>query len=575
MECRPDACAVYDPLTGGALTYTELWERAGWVVAELARRGIGPGDLVGVGQNRSIDLVVGFLGVLRTGAAYLPLDAMAPAARLEGILEESGTRLVMCSAAKPWSDLPSRIERVPVPAAAPSGGSVPETAVGTEAPAYVCYTSGSTGRPKGVIVSHRAVLRLVRKPNFCSIGPGDRVANLANPAFDVTTFEIWNTLAVGGTVVVLPSLTDVPIDEWVAMLRDQRIDTMSLTTSLFHAVARERPDAFASVRTLAVAGEQMDLGATRRVLAAEPPKSLVNAYGPTEATTFASYFECSRESLAGLDRVPIGFPIQETSLHLLDEELAPVPCGETGELCIGGPGVATGYLERAELTADRFVTRPETDERIYRTGDLGRELPGGAIELLGRRDRQVKLRGFRIELGEIERAAATTGLVDSAFVEKVGEGESATLIGFVLPAAKTAQTGEELNRVLASSLPSYMLPSRWITLDRVPVNSTGKVDRARLIAMLDAPSPAAAPGGHPAAASVVEEVRRIWCEVLDVPQVEPTDNFIDLGGDSMLAARATEMIRERIDPEADPALVLLSDSLTELAGQLRARGAVV
>ena len=323
------------------------------------------------------------------------------------------------------------------------------------------------------------MIRLVTSPNYCTIAPGDRVANSSNPAFDATTFEVWSTLTAGGTLVVLPPVTDLPLDSWVDMIRAERITTMFLTTSLFHMVARERPTAFRTVDTLIVGGEQLEFAAVRRVLAEGPPQRLLNAYGPTETTTFATYYECTVDSLAGCERVPIGYALQNTRLHVVDEDLRPVRPGEPGELCIGGPGVALGYLHRPELTTEKFVPEPPVDGHpagtMYRTGDLVRELPSGALELLGRRDRQIKLRGFRIELEEIERAAVDTGLADAAFVEKLGQGPSATLIGFVLPAESAPPQPADLCATLlaelARRLPAYMIPARWNVLAEVPAGS--------------------------------------------------------------------------------------------------------
>lgn len=569
--------AVLDPVGGRTLTYAQLWESSGRLAGRLRSLGVGRGDRVAVGQDRSADMVVSFLGTLRAGAAYVPLDREAPPSRMEGILEETGARALVCSdpersGAAPWHRLRTRVPRISA-WAEDAAEPVPEEEIRPEDTAYICYTSGSTGRPKGVCVPHRAVHRLVHAPVFCRIGSGDRVSSQANPAFDVTTFEIWNSLTAGATAVVLPSLPHVGLEEWASLVTGLDLDVLSLPTAVFHTVARERPEIFASARSVVVAGEQMDITAAWRVLEAAPTCGLINAYGPTEATTFASYFECTKENLAGRDRVPIGFPLQGTSLHLLDDELAPTPAGRTGELCIGGPGLADGYLGLPELTADRFVHTPEG--RLYRTGDMGRLLADGAIELQGRRDRQVKLRGFRIELEEIERRAVATKAVDSAFVEKLGEGESAALVGFALPARGTDIGAGDLNRLLSESLPAYMLPSRWILLDEVPVNSTGKADRGRLLALLDAPSPVPDPGAqrNPSSAEAdpetLEEVRRIWCEVLDLSDVRPSDNFIELGGESVLAGQVASLLRERVDPEAEAAMVLLSDSLADLAVQLR------
>ncbi|MFJ4621605.1 non-ribosomal peptide synthetase [Streptomyces sp. NPDC088812] len=604
VEERSGDCAVRDPAGGYGLSYGELWERAGWLAAELARRGVRRGDLVAVPQDRSVDLVVTFLGILRCGAAYLPLDGLAPKDRLTGIVAEAGTRWAVHSPrqdtlagpAGRWADLaswlPSGVEPVPLPPADP-GHPVPDPGTVRDDPAYVSFTSGSTGRPKGVVVPHRAVLRLALRSKFCSVEPGDQVASAANPAFDATTFELWNALTAGGTVVVFPAATDLPLDDWAALIRAERIDTMFLTTSLFHTVARERPDAFGALRNLVVGGEQLEMAAVRKVLAAGPPGRLVNGYGPTETTTFAAYFDCTEDSLAGLERIPVGHPLQDTTLHLLDPDLKPVPPGETGELCVGGPGVALGYLGREELTAERFVVHPATGERIYRTGDTGRQLPGGAIELFGRSDRQVKLRGFRIELEEIERAALACGLADSAFVEKVGEGPAASLVGFVLPSADGLSAAEAeaeagaaaaalpaaLNARLGRTLPGYMLPARWLVLDRVPLGSTGKADRARLLELLSAESSAAHPGGtarttgatpatRTAERELVAPLGDIWREVLGVEQVLPEQNFLDLGGNSILAMQVAARARQRLGVPVDGGAVLLCDTLGELAAHV-------
>ncbi|MDT5174187.1 MAG: hypothetical protein QOG37_1438, partial [Mycobacterium sp.] len=496
---QPDACAVRDASTNRELTFRQLWHHSGHLADQLRARGVKRGDFVGLAMHRSVDMIVGMLGIIRAGAAYLALDAHAPVDRIAMMLADADVRLVVEAQADEVGtthrcQLPEGIHRLAVPTAIGStlSGEPDHTTVSVSgsSPAYVAYTSGSTGRPKGVVVPHRAVIRLVMSPNYCTIAPGDRVANSSNPAFDASTFEVWSTLTAGGTLVVFPTVTDLPLNRWVDMIRAERITTMFLTTSLFHMVAREQPTAFRTLDTLIVGGEQLELAAVRRVLAKEPPKRLLNGYGPTETTTFATYYECTEDSLAGYDRVPIGYALQNTRLHVVDEDLRPVRPGEPGELCVGGPGVALGYLHRPELTTEKFVGESPVDghpaEPMYRTGDLVRELPSGALELLGRRDRQIKLRGFRIELEEIERAAVDTGLADAAFVEKVGQGPSATLIGFVLPAASAPAQPSDLAAALlaelAQTLPEYMIPARWNVLAQVPFGPTGKADRAALMA---------------------------------------------------------------------------------------------
>ncbi|MFD7614927.1 amino acid adenylation domain-containing protein [Streptomyces sp. NPDC059828] len=571
---RPDSLAVHDPVTGKSLTYAELWHRAGGLAGALAGMGIGKGDLVAVDLRRSTELVVAFLGIVRAGAAYLPLDAQAPRERVAGILAESAAAAAVIAQDTEPDRMPSGLRTLTAEAAA-DGQALYEA--GGEDPVYVTYTSGSTGRPKGVVIPHRAVIRLVTGPNYCVIEPGERVANTCNPAFDVTTCEIWSTLTSGGTVVPFPTVTDLTMEDWIALVRDERIATMFLTTSLFHTVAWEQPGAFATLRNLVVGGEQLDLSASLRVLAAEPPARLVNGYGPTEATAFATYFECTPESLAGRERVPIGYPLQQTTAHVLGDDLAEVPPGEPGELCLGGPGVALGYLGRPDLTADRFVTEPRTGDLVYRTGDLVRLLPDGALEMLGRRDRQVKLRGFRIELEEIEQAAVATGLADAAFIEKIGEGTAAELVGCVLPDSRSSVPDGDLPGALTARLgerlPPYMVPLRWLVLSELPIGATGKADRARIAELL-----ARQTGGTEAGApdvllpddEIARTVQKLWQDVLGAATVSPGDNFIDMGGNSILATQLASRIQKQVPLRLEPADILLADSLADLVGKVRA-----
>ncbi|HYQ69462.1 non-ribosomal peptide synthetase [Actinophytocola sp.] len=568
----PTACAVTESESGRSLTYEELWRHAGWLAAELAG---APRRLVAAAASPSVDLAVALLGILRAGAAYVPLDPHAPADRLAAILHEAGDPPVVVAAGEPGDRWADRLAGHPVVRVPAGGGSAVDGEAGADSPAYVSFTSGSTGRPKGVVVPHRAVARLVLEPNYCTISPGDRVANMANPAFDATTFELWSTLTAGGTVVVLPTPAELPVDEWIARIAGAAVDTMFLTTSMFHTIARERPGAFATLANLVVGGEQLDLAVSRRVLAGKPPGRLVNGYGPTETTTFAAAYECTEESLRGMAKVPIGYPLQRTELLVLDERLTPVTPGEVGELCVGGPGVALGYLGQPELTARRFVEW--AGRTIYRTGDLVRELPGGALEVVGRSDRQVKVRGFRIELEEIEHATAATGLVEAVFVEKVGEGPNAALVGFVLPAGAAGAADHDglaavLRTRLAETLPGYMVPARWVPLDAVPLGPTGKADRTAMLAMLAAPAPPAAPDStgpaEPARQAELAVVGQVVAEVLGVDGVAASDNFLDLGGNSILAVRIASRIGARLAVDVDPTELLLAETLAEFAGTL-------
>ncbi|GAA1313756.1 non-ribosomal peptide synthetase [Saccharothrix xinjiangensis] len=568
------------PRTGESLTYRQLWARSGRLAADLALRGVERGEVVAVDLGRSVDLVVALLGVVRAGGAYLPLDAHAPADRRAVLLEEAGARTTLTAADLRDTAAPEGEDGVVANRAVEGGDRGVDVRAAGDDPCYVNFTSGSTGRPKGVVVPHRAVARLVTDARYCTVEPGDRVANAANPAFDATTFELWHTLTAGAAVVVFPAVTELRLDDWVELVRAEGITTAFLTTSLFHMVARERPGAFRGLRTVVVGGEQLDLAACLRVLAEDPPARLVNGYGPTETTTFATYYDCTPDSLAGRDRVPVGFPLQDTPVHVLDADLRPVEPGATGELCVGGPGVALGYLNRPDLTRERFVPAPGGDGVVYRTGDLARVLPDGALEVLGRRDRQVKLRGFRIELEEVERAVLATGLVDSAFVEKLGEGPSACLACVVLPAGGDAADPEglpaALGEALARSLPAYMAPTRWQVLSGLPYGPTGKVDRARVFESFrpefhESAEKGVSTADEPVLVSVTGQVELVWKEVLGVSTVEAQDNFLDAGGNSILAIQLASRLRERLAVDVEPTDVLLADSLAELAGRVGER----
>ncbi|MGW5399177.1 non-ribosomal peptide synthetase [Streptomyces sp. NPDC003952] len=619
VQESPHACAVREAGTGIELTYRQLWDRAGRTAAVLAGHGIGDGGLVAVDLNRGAELIVALLGIVRAGAAYLPIDGHAPADRVTAVLKDSGAQAVFVGRgadrrARPLgTDAATVVLTVPEAAegrgatgatgAATVDDGFPNARVDEEGALCVGYTSGSTGLPKGVVVPHRAVRDLVTDAGHGAVTAADRVGQLANPAFDAFTWEVWGALTAGAPLIVMPSVVEVDLERWTDLLVSERVSTALLTTSLFHMVAREAPAALGTLRELLVGGEQLDLAATLRVLAAGGPQKLVNIYGPTETTVFATCFECTEESLAGRTRVPIGRPVRRARLFLLDEALRPAAPGETVELCVGGPSVTSGYLNQPERT-DRSYVRYEDGAgfagTVYRTGDLVRLLPDGSYEVVGRADRQVKLRGFRIELEEVEQTALATGRTEAAFVEKHGEGHTARLVGaFLVPpqsaAAAAAGSGfasdpaRELAEALAERLPSYMLPARWLPLTEIPYGSTGKADRSRIKQLLAdfAASPAtpASPADGGAANPADSGARSItggsdpvtlrivetWAELLGVPgsSIEDTDDFIGLGGNSILATQVAFRLAEQLGTPLDPTDILLTPSLADLAAQLR------
>jgi natural product biosynthesis luciferase-like monooxygenase protein/amino acid adenylation domain-containing protein len=515
-----------------ALTYGELEQRAGRLAERLRGMGVGPEVTVALEMERSPELVTAMLAVLMAGGAYVPLDPSDPAERRAFLLEDSGTRVRM---EKPSHEViltrgtSGRIwegERSARPDPSVPGG---------EALAYVIYTSGSTGRPKGVAVPHRAVARLVLGTDYVRLGPGDRVAHVSNTAFDAATFEVWGALLTGAALVVIPRDVAVVPSAFGEELQRRGITALFLTTALFNEMAREAPAALGAVRHVLFGGEAVTPGRVREVLAAAAPGTrLLHVYGPTESTAFTTWQRV--ETVPAGRTVPIGRPLANTRVWLLDRGLRPVPPGTPGELCIGGDGLARGYLRRPDLTAERFVANPfAAGERLYRTGDLARRRPDGALEFLGRTDGQVKVRGFRVETGEVEAVLAQCPGVRGAVVAAREEDEGRRLVAWLVlnDGVETADAGA----FLRERLPAAMVPSSFIVLGAFPLTPSGKVDRRALARIRsqegtrDALTAPRTPEERAVAAA--------WAEVLGagIETIGVHDDFFTLGGHSLLAGR--------------------------------------
>ncbi|MFC8709892.1 amino acid adenylation domain-containing protein [Streptomyces sp. NPDC057197] len=447
VQARPDAIAVAYPGVGGdgaSLTYAELSRAANRLAAHLRARGVGRGDRVVTSLRPGPELVTAFLGIVRAGAAYVPVDPADPAERRRLIVRDSAARTVLTEGAGAAEYRGQDLTVVAVDAEAAEiaarPGTLPAGDAGDIAPedtAYICYTSGTTGTPKGVVVPHRAVLDLVSSTEHLRLTPSDTVAQAANPAFDAVTFEVWATLAAGARLVGLSRNTVTDPDCFAEAVRAHGISVAFLTTALFQLIARERPAAFAPLRALLFGGETCDPRRVREVFAAGAPERLLHMYGPTEATTFATWHEVT-EPAEGDRTVPIGRPLGATTAVVVGRDGTPAGAGQTGELLLGGPGLATGYLNRPQLTAQRFVTDRFTGGGgvLYRTGDLVTVREDGALEFAGRLDDQVKLRGHRVELGEIESVlTAHPGVAAAAVsVHETPDGDK-HLVAHVVPAA--------------------------------------------------------------------------------------------------------------------------------------------
>lgn len=403
---QPEAMAI----SYGAeqISYRELNTRSNQLAHYLRKRGVGPDVRVGVLLERSVELVVALLGVLKAGGAYVPLDGGYPAQRLRFMLEDAGVSLLLTTRGQPEVLTDGKVVYLDQgwEQFASESHENPDVVTRAEDLAYVMYTSGSTGQPKGVGVTHRAINRLVRNTNYVQLEKTDRIAQVSNVSFDAATFEIWGALQNGAQLVGIDKETMLSPAEFKRALANQHISAMFLTTALFNQIAQSLPETFAPLRYLLFGGEASDPQSVRRVLELGKPRHLLHVYGPTESTTFTTWYEV-KEVEASARTIPIGQALSNTKVWVLDRRMQLAPVGITGELYIGGDGLARDYLRRPELTAEKFVPHPYSAEpgaRLYRTGDLVRYLSDGNIEFLKRMDQQVKIRGFRIEPGEIEAA---------------------------------------------------------------------------------------------------------------------------------------------------------------------------
>ncbi len=564
---RPDALA----LVWGAesLTYRELDARANRLAHHLVRRGVAPEARVGVLLERSAELVVCLLAVLKAGGCYVPLDPEYPPERLRLMLADSGVRVLLSRGGlagrveaggvdvvhlDQLSDAPAP-ESAPEPLDAPRGGATAENL------AYIVYTSGSTGRPKGIMVGHRQVVQLVVETDYVQLRPGDRVAQASNAAFDALTFEVWGALLNGATLVGLSREVLLATPVLRRVLREERITTLFLTTALLNQLSHEEPDIFSSLREVLFGGQAVDAGSVRRLLRAGKPRRLLHMYGPTETTTFCLYEPVEHVAEDALT-VPLGHATGNQRIYLLDAALDLVPPGVPGEACVGGAGVARGYLDRPGLTAERFVPDPfsaEPGARMYRTGDRLRWRGERKLEFVGRLDEQVKIRGFRIEPGEVESALSAHAAVREAWVgvREDSPGEK-RLVAYVAGEVEA----EAVRAYLQGSLPEYMVPSAVVVLERLPLTPNGKVDRRAL----PAPDYAAAAGRYVAPRTPVEEVLAgIWAEVLRIERVGVHDHFFELGGHSLLAVQVISRVRQALAVEAELGQVFTRPVLQDFA----------
>jgi amino acid adenylation domain-containing protein len=549
---HPEAPAVVEE-GGEDWSYRWLDEASNRLARHLAAHGVRAGERVGIAMERSAGLIAGLLAILKTGAAYVPLDPGYPDERLAFMLEDCGVTVVIVNgrtrdrlAGLGSGALLVCLDRDREAVAAREAAPLPPLSA-PESLAYVVYTSGSTGRPKGVAVPHRAVVRLVAGQSYLTLAPADRLSFNANTSFDAATFEIWAVLLHGAALVVTPQDLLLSTADLAAHLERQRVTVLHLTAALFAQVGREEPQVLTPLRCALFGGEASAPAAVARALTDGRPRRLLQMYGPTESTAFATFHPVT-EVAPGAATLPIGRPLASTAVYVLDAWGELAPWEQAGELCIGGERLAWGYLNRPDLTAERFVPDPwraEPGGRLYRTGDLVRRRADGALEFLGRIDQQVKIRGFRIEPGEVEAAVAEHPSVDACAVvarrDAAGQTGEPRLVAYVVPAAGARLTEGKLRNDLKRVLPDYMLPSATVFLEALPLTPNGKVDRKAL------PAPEEVSGQraeYAAPSDPVEELLAgIWAGVLGRERIGIHDDFFAVGGHSLLATQVMSRLR--------------------------------
>ncbi len=535
------------------LTYHELNVRANRLAHRLRRMGVREEIMVGSCIDRSLELIIALVAILKAGGAYVPLDASYPKERFDLMLGATNPKVILTHKSFASTVLKGTgVSLLCVDELDDSSSSAdeanPVSIGGPESLAYVMYTSGSTGKPKGVMIENRAIIRLVRNTNYCRFGPEEVFVLFAPVAFDASTFEIWGPLLNGGRLVVMPPRAS-SLDELGRVLRENSVTTLFLTTAFFNLMVDQRLEDLIPVRQLFTGGEFVSPRHFRLVHEHLPNCALYHVYGPTENTTFSTFYPVPKDH-ASFVSIPIGRPISNARVYILDETLRPVPAGESGEIYTAGDGVARGYLNNASETAEKFLPDPfaaKPNERMYRTGDLARWTEDGNVEFLGRIDNQVKILGHRIEPGEIETVLTMhQGVKHVSVVAQTDENGTKRLIAYYACSSEAGPTPRELRQFLQGKLPQYMVPALFVALESLPLSTNGKVDRSALPApVFGADSSSAETPTN----AIDKTVLDLWRRVLRVERVGLDDNFFDIGGDSLLLVAVHSNLQKLLNIE--------------------------
>lgn len=550
VEKTPNNVAISFDYT--LLTYRELDERANQVAHYLKNNGIGANDIVGIFMERSLEMVIAIYGIIKAGGAYLPLEPELPDQRLSFILEETKAKVVLTQEAQQdnlpafkgvsmsldsgWSEIAVN------PTAAVARSATPDSL------AYVIYTSGSTGTPKGVMNEHRGIFnRIMWMQEAYQLNEGHQVLQKTPFSFDVSVWEFFWPLFTGATLIIAPPNLHKDPKKLSDFIQEQQITTLHFVPSMLRLFLDVDEAANCqSLQQVFCSGEELSW-ALRTKFFEKFSCELHNLYGPTEAAVDVSYWPCKKDD--SLEKIPIGFPVANTQLYILDDYLQPVPQGVTGELFIGGVQVARGYLEREELNTYRFIKDPfssHSDGHLYRTGDLARYLNNGAIEYLGRVDFQVKIFGNRIELSEIEASLRRHPAIDDAVVTLYDKGDEKQILAYILTDASTTQE-LDLRKFLLELLPYYMIPSHFVAMKEFPLNMSGKIDRKQLPEPKEEPVVASVPtSSFPADDDIESTLTEMWQEILENDDIDTDSNFFDAGGNSLLASKLAFDLEQKL-----------------------------
>ena len=552
------------------LTYLQLQSEATHLALELRKSGLAEGDLVAISARPSSEMIVGLLSILLAGGCCVSIDPSYPTDRFAMLLLTSGAKIGLategCEGCYPH-DWKGSLISIPKTGKVTAPVDLPEIKLTAEHPAHLLFTSGSTGLPKGVLIPHRGVVRLVRNSDFITITPDDVFLQAAPVSFDASLLEIWGPLLNGGHLILLPE--GPGLVEIAAAIRDHGVTTLWLTSGLFQLMMDEHPESLKGLQYLIAGGDVLSVTHVRKALEFLPNTRLINGYGPTENTTFTTCHQITADDLEKCS-IPIGKPVANTTVYLLDDQLRPVPVGIPGELFTGGDGLAIGYHEAPELTAEKFIIHPSLG-RLYRTGDRCRWAADGTLEFMGRRDHQVKVRGFRIEPGEIENVLATHPCVRQVKVAVRGENaETKRILAWVILRQSEKIEVGAFEDFLATRLPAFMRPDAIAVVDSFPLNANGKIQTSAL------PDPSLRNIGNTVkmAASPVGDTEKhlaaIWSDLLEIQEIYRDEDFFTLGGHSLMALRMFSRITREFGRSLPLAIILKHPTIASLACALTA-----